>query len=156
MKESKFGAFLLAYEGQPEEGILMADQPYHQRWYHYRYYGFNRRGGIVSIPPGMVLASWKEICLRILKPPEILLYTATLRLCCVFHRLVAYIHLEDLKVIVGVDLYYGNGRVQVYDKEAGDYIDVNGDTIVIDENNFNQYIDPDNSLFKFYREETYM
>lgn len=145
-------SYFAFYQGQPEEGITINGRKPDQTISDGIILGSMdltlEKEGVVSIPPGMFFGELEGDMSAYIENSGDYFYIQNPSGYAVFSiDLSPYIHLEDLKVMIGVDLYYGNGIVQVYDIEAGDYVDVHRDTISIDEDNFNQYIDPDNKVY---------
>ncbi len=144
-------SYFAFYEGQPEAGILINGRKPDRTISDGLIMGTMElvveREGMVSIPPGMLYGRYEEDLSLYTDKSGDYYYTHHPSGYAVFSvDLSPFIHLEDLKVIIGVDLQYG-GIIQIYDMEEGDYTYVKEDTIAMDESNFHQYLDSENKAY---------
>ncbi len=106
------------------------------------------RDGVVSIPPGLIFASYEEEQSRFTDYSGKYFYVYDSNGYAVFSfDFSPYIHLKDLQIQVGSSVYQSGAMAQVYDIPAGDYEDMRGDSILIDESNMNRYVNEENKLY---------
>ncbi len=106
------------------------------------------RDGVVSIPPGLIFASYEEEQSRFTDYSGKYFYVYDSNGYAVFSfDFSPYIHLKDLQIQVGSSVYQSGAMAQVYDIPAGDYEDMRGDSILIDESNMNRYLNEENKLY---------
>ena len=106
------------------------------------------RSGIVSIPPGMIMGRFEEDMSRNVDYGGDVFFIHGAQGYAVFTiDLSSYIHLQDLRVLVGSSVMYGNGTMQILNLEHEDYVEMRGEGIEIDSNNFSMYVDVDNVIY---------
>ena len=103
-------SYFAFYEGQPETGITINGRKPDRTLSEGIILGTMdltiEREGMVSIPPGMFLQNLRGTCLPTLKSAEIISTYTNLQAMLSFPDLSPYIHLHDLKIMIGTDLYF--------------------------------------------------
>ena len=145
-------SYFAFYQGQQEEGITVNGKKPDRTMCDGIILGNMdltvEKEGIVSIPPGMVFAEYEKDMSSFAEINGDYFYIQQPSGYAVFSiDLSPYMNLQDLQVMIGVDLYYANGKAQIFDVEAGDYTDVDGNTISLDKSNLSKYVDSENKVW---------
>jgi hypothetical protein len=145
-------SYFAFYEGQPETGITINGRKPDRTLSEGIILGTMdltiEREGMVSIPPGMFFAEFERNLSSNTEIGGDYFYIHQSPGHAVFSvDLSPYIHLHDLKIMIGTDLYFGYGKVLIYDVKTGDYAEIQGNTISLDESNLSQYLDQDNKIY---------
>ena len=145
-------SYFAFYQGQPESGLrINGKQP--DRILNDGMIMGNmdlnvEREGMVSIPPGMLTGRLENSLSRNFEDGREMIYVHGSDGFAVFSvDLSPYVHLQDLKVQIGMSILHGSGTIQILDLEHGDYLDVTGLHISIDQSSLSRYLDVDNMIY---------
>ena len=106
------------------------------------------KDGMINIPPGVLSGRLERDMSRDAEDGGDMVYIYDQQGYAVFSvDLTSFMHLEDLKVMIGMGTMYGEGTYQIFDLEQLDYVDLQDDRIAIDESNIGKYVDVDNMIY---------
>ncbi|NLC44015.1 MAG: hypothetical protein GX783_07000 [Clostridiales bacterium] len=145
-------SYFAFYEGEPETGILIngreADRVMHDGIIIGSMDLLVEKSGMISIPPGMIMGSFEEDMSRLVDHGGDMFYIHDNHGYAVFSiDMSPYMHLQDLRILLGSGVMYGNGIMQIFNLDEEDYADIRGESITIDSNNLDMYVDVDNMIY---------
>ncbi len=106
------------------------------------------KSGIVSIPPGMVMGRFENSMSQSVEDVGEMYFINDPKGYAIFSiDLSPYIHLQDLKVMIGSGNRYGNSIMKVLNLFHEDYVDAGYDVFEIDSSNLSMYVDEDNMIY---------
>jgi hypothetical protein len=145
-------SYFAFFEGEPETGILInGEEPDRVMRDGIIIGSMNvnvEKSGIVSIPPGMIMGRFEEDMSQNVDYGGDVFYIHDPKGYAVFSiDLSPYIHLQDLKVMVGSGNRYGYSISKILNLVHEDYVDMGEEGFEIDSSNFSMYVDKDNMIY---------
>ena len=145
-------SYFAFFEGEPETGILInGGEPDRVMRDGIIIGSMNldvEKSGIVSIPPGMIMGRFEEDMSRLVDYGRDVFYIHDPKGYAIFSiDLSPYIHLQDLKVMIGSGTMYGNSIMQILNLDEEAYSEIRGESTEIDSNNFSMFVDVDNMIY---------